>query len=341
MQIQDVFVRSLGSWLPEAVSVQDAVDQGLYERSRLEFDYLTGTRVAGDVSAPAMTVAAARQALERAGQDSSELDSVIHSSVFQPGPEGWSLPGYTLLQLGSGRASVIELRQGCTGMLTAMELAVGQMTGAQKHENVLLTAADNFERFLNRWQCNGFIAGDAGSAALLSSSDGFARILSMNSRTIPELEAMHRGSEDLLSSAERKQVDLGARLGQFSESVMSTMDAAGLMSQAYVELAQLSAAEAGIEVGQCARVIYNNVAVFLVKQLVLDPLGLGFERSTWEFGRSMGHLGASDYVVSLEHLLATGAVVPGDRVLLLGGSPGYFVSSAVLEILDVPSWAGE
>jgi 3-oxoacyl-[acyl-carrier-protein] synthase III len=338
VRIRDVFVQALGSYLPPAVSAGRAVEQGWYDPANLELHYLTGTLVAGDVPPARMAVEAARTTLDRAGRKSTELDSLIHASVFQPGPAGWSLPGYALNELGGGTASVTDLRQGCTGMLMGVEIAVGQITGAQRHGTVLLTAADNFGKVLDRWRCRAFIAGDAGSAALLSGTSGFARIVSLNSRTIPELEGMHRGDEDLTADGDGRQVDLAERLTQFDKDV-PIMDAADLMAKTYTELARASVADAGLELEQVTRVLYNHVSVFLTKQLVLDPLGFELRRSTWHFGRGVGHLGASDFVVSLEHLLLEGALAPGDHVLLIGGSPGYFISSAVLEILEVPAWA--
>ena len=339
MQIENVFVQSLGSYLPEPVSVDWAVEQGLYDPELLEYHFLRGTLVAGDTSPSEMAVTAARTAMERAGAKSTELDAVLHASVFQPGPGGWSLPGHLLNELGGGAASVVEFRQGCNGMLTAMEMAVGQMTGAQGHNRVLLTAADNFEHVLNRWECEAFIAGDAGSAALLGTGGGFARLVSMNAKTVPQLEAMHRGSDPLFAPPTAERLELRDRLTWFADNVMPTMEAAQLMSEAYSELTLRSLADAGIGLDQLTKVVYNNVSVFLLKHIVLDPLGIEMDRSTWEYGKNIGHLGASDFVVSLEHLLLRGELKPGDHVLLIGGAPGFYISTALLEILEIPEWA--
>jgi 3-oxoacyl-[acyl-carrier-protein] synthase-3/clorobiocin biosynthesis protein CloN2 len=59
-------------------------------------------------------------------------------------------------------------------------------------------------------------------------------------------------------------------------------------------------------------------------------------RSTWEFGRALGHLGPSDQIVSLEHLVSTGELRPGDHFLMLGVGPGVTISAAVLRI-DAPA----
>ncbi|MEV0275034.1 ketoacyl-ACP synthase III family protein [Streptomyces sp. NPDC050610] len=331
-----VYVRSVGSCLPPRASTRQAVDEGLYEADDLEQMGLTGTLVAGDVSPAHMATAAAATALERAGVTSAELDCVIHSSVFQPGPDGWSLPGYTLRELGGGKASVIELRTGCSGMLSAMELAVGQLTGAQGHTSVLLTAADHMGVWLKRWPSDVYLPGDAGSALLLSSVGGFARVRSINSGTVPQLERMNRGDEPLHPPGPRGLVDLRARHASVTEH-MAEREAANLMAGLNTELAELSIAEAGIKTSDISRVVYHNMAGFIV-EFFLSQIGATLEQSAWEFGRTVGHMGCSDQAVALEHLLLTDGLAPGDHVMLCGASAGFATVCAVLEILDVPSW---
>ncbi|GGS05637.1 hypothetical protein GCM10010269_50670 [Streptomyces humidus] len=340
MEIRDdVYVRSVGSSLPETVSVDRAVEQGLYDPAAVDMCRLTATSVTDDVSPAEMNVSAARTALERAGLESKELDALIHASVFPPGPAGWSIAGYTLRELGGGAAPVTELRTGCSAMLSAMELAVGQLTGALRHRTVLLTGADVFGPWIDRWGSYSFIGGDGASAAVLGTDGGFARIRSVNSRTIPELEMMQRGDEPLFPSSAGGRIDEQGRLDHFVDNVMSTVEAASLMAANHADLARTSAAEAGIAVAGLTKVIFHNMSRFVVDQFVMAPLGLPMERSCFDIGAVTGHLGVSDQLVSLERLLLDGLLAPGDHVLLLGGSAGFATVAVVLEILERPVWA--
>ncbi|MEV4107758.1 3-oxoacyl-[acyl-carrier-protein] synthase III C-terminal domain-containing protein [Nonomuraea sp. NPDC049695] len=65
-------------------------------------------------------------------------------------------------------------------------------------------------------------------------------------------------------------------------------------------------------------------------------LGLTLADTTWDYGAGIGHLGVSDQFVALDHLLATGALAPGDYVLLIGVGAGKTLACAVLRILDIP-----
>ncbi|TWJ21093.1 3-oxoacyl-[acyl-carrier-protein] synthase III C-terminal domain-containing protein [Micromonospora endolithica] len=96
--------------------------------------------------------------------------------------------------------------------------------------------------------------------------------------------------------------------------------------------------QAGLGVGDVTRVAYMNYSREIVEQRCMVPLGLAMSRSTWEFGREVGHLGASDQIVSLDHLVTSGQVRPGDHVLLLGVGSGVPISCAVIEMLAPAPW---
>ena len=55
-------------------------------------------------------------------------------------------------------------------------------------------------------------------------------------------------------------------------------------------------------------------------------------------GRTIGHRGASDQLLGLNHVLDAGELKPGDHMLLIGTAPGIHVSCAMVEVLKTPSW---
>jgi 3-oxoacyl-[acyl-carrier-protein] synthase III len=152
---------------------------------------------------------------------------------------------------------------------------------------------------------------------------------------------MQRGPEPLYPPARHGVIDLQARHAYFDENVMPAAEAAGRLAGLHTELVKEALADADIAIGDVTRLIYHNMAAFVLDQFYLAPVGLPLELSTWDFGRTVGHMGASDQVVSLEHLLLTSALAPGDHVLLCGGAAGFASCCAVLEILQVPAWTAE
>jgi 3-oxoacyl-[acyl-carrier-protein] synthase III len=157
---------------------------------------------------------------------------------------------------------------------------------------------------------------------------------------MPELEQLNRGEEPLYpgSAPPGKQIHMKTRALYFREHVMSLADATEVSARAHTEVIERTLDEADRKMDDMRWVIYHNVAAYMMDQVLLQPLGIPMDKTTWQFGRGIGHTGASDHLLSLNHLLITGQLAAGDNVLLAGGAPAT-VSGAVLEILEVPDWA--
>ncbi|MFE7134506.1 ketoacyl-ACP synthase III family protein [Streptomyces sp. NPDC057638] len=342
MRSEGLYVSGLGTYLPERMSSRRAIELGLYEETSMLDSGVTGTLVAGDTPPVDMAVTAAREALRRAGSAPSSVDLLIHSCVFRQGPSMWYPGGYILRELGCDSASVFEVRQGCNGMLAALELAIGQLAADPARGRALLTTADNFASPLgDRWQGYGpgTVIGDAASAMVLDTAGGIARVRSVNQSVIPELEGLHRGGEPLFDGYGRETIDMVARARHFSGAYRPLAEINEVIAERQAAVVHRSLDEAGIGVDDLTRVIYVNQGEYLVGQFLLDPLGLPDSKSTWDFGRTVGHLAASDHVVALEHLVTTRQVRPGDHVLLAGAAPGFVVSAAVLTVSADAPWA--
>ncbi|NLU68777.1 ketoacyl-ACP synthase III family protein [Streptomyces sp. HNM0574] len=345
MRPDNIHVSGLGTYLPERMSSRRAIELGLYDETLMLDSGVTGTLVAGETPPVEMAVSAARDALKRAGTDAGSLDLLIHSHVLRQGPAMWYPGGYILRELGGGDIPVFEVGQGCNGMLAALELAAGQLAADPARRTALLTTADNFASpHGNRWRGYGpgTVIGDAASAMTLTTDDGIARVRSVNQQAVPELEGLHRGREPLFDPHGRDEIDaidMLARARDFSREHRPLAAINELIAEKQAEVARRSLEEAGIGPGDVARAIYVNQGRYLVGQFFLDPLGLPESTSTWDFGRTVGHLGASDHVVALDHLVTTGQLAAGDHVLLAGSAPGFVVSSAVLTMTATASWA--
>lgn len=344
LKVTNVYVSGLGVFQPPVADAGQAARRGEYSPAAYLENRLTGACVAGDISPPEMAVRAARQALSRAAADPARIDLVLHASIFFQGPEMW-LPGtYVQREIVGTSAPAFEIRLGCNGVFAALEIAAARMAATAADRTVLVTTAENLgSPLIDRWNsAPGFILGDAGSALLLDGGAGFARLRAVGSAAVPELEQLYRGGEPLYppSLREGQKIDLRERAEYFRDNVMSLTDAAEVRSRARLDLIERTLEEADRKLVDMTRVICGNSAAYLVQHDLLEPLGIPMERTTWQFGRGVGHTGASDQVLSVNHLLVTGQLAAGDHLLLYGGAPAT-MSCAVVEILDVPAWARE
>ncbi|RKN50259.1 ketoacyl-ACP synthase III family protein [Micromonospora endolithica] len=339
MLTPDLHIASVGVHLPAGrASLKSAIDAGLCDEDEFFESDLVEVPVADGVAAADMAVEAGRQALQRAGLDPSNLDLLVHAPMSREAPEGWASPGYLLRELKCGRAASFAINQGCNGTLAGIELAAAWLSAARDRSSALVTSSLRaIAPYLQRWTSAGFgmALGDGASAVLLSRSPGVARVEAVNSRTLPELEGLHRGALDLADqeSIAMLTVDVPARAREFAvRSEFDSLDMHRIFSTMYAEIARETLAEAGIGTTDLTKVVFTNAGAALIEADVMGPLGLSMNLSTWDFGRTIGHVGASDHVFSLDHLLNSGEVEPGDRVLMLGGTQGYNVAAVALTV---------
>jgi 3-oxoacyl-[acyl-carrier-protein] synthase-3 len=157
-------------------------------------------------------------------------------------------------------------------------------------------------------------------------------------------DALHEGlyraeSWDNFSGANGWPVDLRARRDAYM--------AKGFDIGAFVEwvtdrqhgVIRTALADAGVESGDVARWIFPNTGLGVVNWNVRKrDFGIEEWMTTYEWGRTVGHIGAGDQFAALAYLLESGAVHAGDKVVLVGAGAGFNFGSAVLEIVAEPEW---
>lgn len=341
MKLDDMYVAGLGVFLPELVSVKDAVAQGLCDQETAEIGWVS-TRVAGDMPAPDLAIRACKQALERSGHAHEDIHVLLHACVSHQGPDGWSPPHYIQHNTIGGRAPAFGMRHGCNGMFDAMELAVAYLAAAPERTAALVTAADNFGTpMFDRWRSTrAVVFSDIGSAMVLSKRPGFARMCSIASVSLPEMEKMGRGNEAIFPPGVTvgRPLDFEARYDEYDEGIW--MDAQRLVVGATESAVAQCLDEAGITLSDVVRVAHQTPGSEEYAKYLLDPIGIDVSKGIVRFGSENGRSGASDQTAGLNHLVETGQVGPGDHVLMLGSGPGMSITCAVVEILERPSWSG-
>jgi 3-oxoacyl-[acyl-carrier-protein] synthase III len=334
-----LYIKSVGVYLPdERISIEHAVESGMCDEEVRASGFVS-VPVAGDIAPVDMAVLAARQAVSRLDADQVDFDFVLHSSVAWAGPEGWSPSGYIMRELGSKPGAGYEVYQGCNGIFSSMEIAAGLLALAPPGATALLTTAINSSTSpLDRWSSAGssIAVGDAAAAVILGKDEGFARIDSICSTMISDLEAVHRKAGPLeQDNADRPRMDMDARLdGSQTDDMQTSIDLQRRLAGAYLDSMRRSFGEAGIKPYHIDRVLFEHIGEYLTHMFCLMPLRLPLQRSTVDFASTVGHLGAADHIAALDNLLTTGQLTPGNRLLLLSGSTGWNTASAVLTITD-------
>ncbi|QES55699.1 hypothetical protein DEJ51_17220 [Streptomyces venezuelae] len=323
-----MYVRSTAVVLGDREPVQDAVAAGRYDPAVREAHGYESISVAGSGCAADMAVEAARTAIARSAVDHADIGVFVHAYVDEQGPEGVAEPAsYVQGMAHDGRARALGLRQGCNSAIASLELGAMYVSAGGA---AVLTSADKYGRQVDRYrEDQGAVAGDGATAMVLARGSGVARLLSTEivgdgrlSRLTP-LDPGRFDDQQAYRTAQRRRV----------VSMMRTMTEA----KRDCLRAVLADAETGPEDVRHWLLPYSGR--FLVDRDLYAEFGIDDERTTWGLGRTIGHLiSGGDPFVGLTHLLETGAVEVGDRVVMMGDSTGFAFGGAVLEIAAPAAW---
>ena len=340
MRFDDLYIAGHGVWLPGTVPVAEAVAAGRYPGSEARRSRLLSATVAGEgeeESPPGMAARAAARALAVSGHTADEVDLLLHAAVHYQGHDLWAPASYIQREVLGGHCLALEVRQMSNGGMASLELAARCLASGAHGRAALLTAGDRFHLpGFDRWRSDpGTVYADGGAALVVSRRGGYARLLSVASYADAELEGMHRGDDPFATGphAVRPTVDLQACKKDFVRrfGMAAGIARVGAGRRAAVEQA-LSDAGTGLE--RIDWFVLPHLGRRRLEVAWFRPLGITPERTTWEWSRTVGHLGAADQYASLGHLVDTGRARPGQQVLLLGVGAGFSWSAAVLELLD-------
>jgi 3-oxoacyl-[acyl-carrier-protein] synthase III len=339
VRVPDTYITGLGVYIPERITIDQAVEKGLYPAARAGEHGPKAVPVAGEMIAPEMAVRAARQAISQSGVRPDDIDLLLYANSWYQGPEGWLPCSYVQHHLTSGNLLALELRQGSNGIFAGLQVAANYLHAESSRRHTVLVAADNFGTpLIDRWSSGPFVLGDAASAMVLSKEPGFARLLSVSAKTVVAAEEIGRGGLPLFppSVTLGQQVSLAARVpGDSGERGLATVSSVDQqISDGVKEVFGAALSEAGVGMDDIADAVIANNAYGGIQQRHLDGLGLEIARSSREFGRSVGHCGASDQLLSLHHMITGGELHPGDHIAMFGMGPGVILACAIFEITD-------
>jgi 3-oxoacyl-[acyl-carrier-protein] synthase-3 len=338
----DIYLAGAASWLPP----REPIGQGRYEPGEQEAHDWESASVADDEETVAgMAVRAGQLALDRSGVDPAEVSLLLHAHTWFQGLDVWTASSYIHhALLGENRtAAAMDLNQQCPGSMSALRLGADHLIAGPDRRAVVVTTADRFAPpGLDRWHAEGpeFILGDGAAALVLARGRGFARLLATHSVADTTLEPMSRGDSPftLYSTAYQGPIDAHARTKAFLQrGEMDVEEIGARLNRGHAEAVHGLLDQAGLAINDISRFVFPNVGLHHLVDLV-KPLGIDVAQTTWEFGRTTGHVGAADPINGLTYLLEQGQLAVGDRVMLVGIGDGFFWSGALIECTEIPVW---
>ncbi|RBM06236.1 ketoacyl-ACP synthase III family protein [Streptomyces sp. PT12] len=344
MRWDDLYIAGLGTHLPAPESARKAAAEGRYPADELAENQLLSALHTDDMSAVDMAVAAGRQAIARGGHAPEDVALVLHAAMYHQGEDFWTPASYVQRHTVAGSAPAIRIDHASNGGMAALELGASWLAARDAARAVLITTGDRYALpGFDRWLSDsGQVFADGATGLLLSRRGGFARLLASTSTSDPELEDAYRdvdGGFTLVPHGSGAPLDLRGRKRRYMKRVgfdfVEERLVTGLLANT-----ERTLAEADTSLDRVARVVVPNVGRELLGWEFLAPYKIGVERTVWEWGRRTSHIGGGDQLAGLTYLLESGALRPGDQVLLVGVGIGFSWTTAVVTVDEPPVWNG-
>lgn len=330
----DTYIAGTGAALAPEILVEDAIASGAYDPAHAaKTQQLAATAAPAEYPAVDFAVEAASSALAKSGFHARDVDLLVYGVAYHAGHEVWNPASYIQRELDiPPRCLAFELRSGSNG-LVGLELACSYLAGRPDARAALLLAADCCPPIIDRWHgLSGGVTGDGGSGLVVART-GIARVLATASTNAPELEGLHRGNEPFrpFTYHAGRPLDLIARSRPFLRDSMPTAEVIAAKRESLETVIRSCLELGGVDVPDVQHFALPFLGVGELTGDLLAPLGIPIERTTWEFGRRVGHLGAGDQYAGLHHLHSSGRVRPGDLTLLLGEGNGFTFTAALTQ----------
>jgi 3-oxoacyl-[acyl-carrier-protein] synthase III len=319
-----VTITGLGAYAPERVMTNDELSQMVDTSDEwiMERTGIRERRIAADSQALSdLSLPAARQALEQAGSDGTDVDLLIVATVT-PDMMFPSTSAILADQLGAKDAAAYDLSAGCTGFMYAIAQAYG-MVASGLARRALVVGGDVLSRILD-WTDRSTVVlfGDGAGAVVLEPSDeaGFLGF---------ELGADGAGGGNLwLPGSGSRKFEDPDRLVKMNGREVFKFATRVLVSSAEAVLEQYGASVDDVDV-----YIPHQANIRIIDHAT-KKLGIPSERVVINVDR-YGNTSSGSIPLALADAQADGRLRPGKLVLMTGMGAGLTWGSALMRWTEI------
>jgi 3-oxoacyl-[acyl-carrier-protein] synthase III len=311
----ELVITGLGSYLPRQKLDNDALLAQHPELTRADLERIgvVSRAVASDAEdVPAMAVAAARRALERAATRVETLDFLLLVNWSERRYVPDVAPRVQEL-LGARRAFAFDLGCACAGFIYALSVAHGYLQ-TPRFARGLVVAADHSRRRLRPGSRAELLFGDAAAAAVVTT--GAERGIKL-----VDYELFTDGARNDIMDVDAE----GFLVSRLKQRVLNELAVASLVKAGETLLARQRLGFDDIDFivphsGTAGIQGMLGAALNLTPAKILTNLP------------SVGNLTAASIPVALEHFMNAGTLAAGQRVLLLAVGVGWQFVAALVEL---------
>jgi 3-oxoacyl-[acyl-carrier-protein] synthase III len=322
-------ILATGRYVPDRVVTNQELEQRLGEPLHDWLVQNVGIRerhvMADDEVTSDLAVAAARQALARAGVAPAALDLVI---VATDTPDYISPATATVVQhkLGAVNAGVFDVNSACAGFVTALDMACKAIAADDAYRHVLVVGAYGMTRFVD-WSdkktCTLFADG-AGAVVLgAGPTPGYrGGKLSAHGEYHDALGIYTGGTFRPATPAVVAQQ--GGPTVRFVRKFPATFN-----TERWPELVRAVLDRAGVSLERVGLFVFTQLNLRTI-EATMAALGQPMTKTHWTMDR-WGYTGSACIPMTLDDAVEHGKVAPGDLVVLCASGGGLAMAASLFE----------
>lgn len=335
---ETVGIASIGSYIPPGTITSEEIARlsGIPAEVFLEKIGMERKHVAAEDEHPSeMGIRAAKEAVERAGIDSGEIDLIVYCGAGFYDYRIWSPAARIQAALGADGCYAFEVKNGCNGGNLGINIAKTLLLDDPDKSHALVVCSEKLSisvDYSDQSALSLFMVGDGAAAALLRKGEATNRLLSYVSIT--------EGS-----TVDSVKVPSGGTKGRQSPESSGGMggyiridDPAGLdriLSQTYLEnyigVIRRALEKSGRDLEDLDLLLTNQVKRSLLEE-ILRGLDLGWDHTITSI-KDYGHMGTVDGLFNLSRAMDEGLAGPGKLVVLASSGAGFTWAAMPIEFL--------
>lgn len=314
MKWDEMFINSVGSYLPQRFPIDTMDSDSAVERRHAGYETITKAELPQYV----MAGIAASQALERSNHCGEALSVIVLATVM--GVTEHAAPVcYVQRMLGQSDAITFDLNATSDGGVTGIDVVARILSSDQDMEVGLVSSALRCPDGMDRWMGGAFF-GDGAAAAVLSKRSGFARLIVSQRTSNPDFETLLRPRMKGPGVWDLPDLDLG--FGPYVETITHEVQAS----------ISATLKEADLTIEDISHFCLPALPLVSMQTIYLERNNIPIEKTCWSELRKNGHVGPCDQILGIAHLRETGRLEPGQLVLVAGGGVGYRMTCLLLQI---------
>lgn len=289
----------------ELARVMDTSDEWVRTRTGIAQRYvLSGGESLVDIAAEA-----SRNALERAGMRSAELDAIIVGTVSSE----YGFPSFACQlqhRLGADSVPAFDVAAACSGFIYALSVADNAMR-AGEYSRVLLVGADALSTMVD-WNDRGtaVLFGDGAGAVVMVSEPGPRGVLGSLLRSAGE----YWNLLSVRATGVRATLDSEARRAEDDAIKMKGPELFKIAVRSMADVTAKVVERAGVRLEEIALIVPHQANVRILNA-VAERLGIGQDRVFTNIDR-YGNTSAASVPIALDEALEVNRIHDNDLVLL-------------------------